>query len=359
MSSELERRLEGLLAGAPEPDSGAGEEALHRALQALQPAPPARRGLRTAVLVFAAALVLLAISAGSLAAAGALHVTFGAKAKPRSVTTQLTLPKGANGVAAIVDGRLSVVTKSGFRLQGQAATSTALSPHALYIAAGIGHQLVALAPSGRIAWSHSSRGRVVAIAWAPNGLRIAYVIRAGRHFVLRAIYGNGANDTVIDRSVRPVRPSWRGDSRAFAYVGAGGKAVVYDFEHRKHSVAAKLAPVTRVFFAPVGKTLVIATPDEVRIGRETVASGRVEALGWFGGLPAAALASREGALIRSFGHKGRLVDNFFVPGRVVGLTGGLVVTQAQGRILAGWREKTVNTLLTLRPTTVVQDLQIG
>jgi hypothetical protein len=359
MSSELERRLEGVFDEAPEPDPGAGEEALHRALRTLQPAPPARRGLRTAVLVFAAAVVLLVIAAGSLAAAGALHVTIGAKTKPRPVTTQLTLPKGANGVAAIVDGRLSVVTKGGFRLQGQAATASALSPHALYIAAGIGHQLVALAPSGRIAWSHPARGRVVAIAWAPNGLRIAYVIHAGRRFVLRAIYGNGAQDEVLDRSVRPVLPSWRADSRAFAYVGAGGKAIVYDFEHRKHSLVAALAPVTRVFFPPVGRTLVIATPNEIRIGRETVASGQVEAVGWFGGLPAAALATRKGAMIRSFAHSGRRVDNFFVPGRVVGLTGGLVVTRARNRILAGWREKTVDTLLTLKRATVVEDLELG
>ena len=38
MSSELERRLEGMLAEAPEPEPGAGEEALHRALRALRPA---------------------------------------------------------------------------------------------------------------------------------------------------------------------------------------------------------------------------------------------------------------------------------------------------------------------------------
>ena len=59
MSSELERRLEGVLAAAPEPDPGAGEEALHRALRALRPVATPRRGLRTVVLVPAAALVLL------------------------------------------------------------------------------------------------------------------------------------------------------------------------------------------------------------------------------------------------------------------------------------------------------------
>ncbi len=68
MSSELERRLEAMLAEAPEPDPGAGEEALHRALRVLQPVAAPRRGIRTAVLVFAGAVVLLVIAAGSLAA---------------------------------------------------------------------------------------------------------------------------------------------------------------------------------------------------------------------------------------------------------------------------------------------------
>src|SRR4029077_14350938 len=99
MSSDVERRLEAMLADAPEPEPGAGEEALHRALQALRPVVPTHRGLRTAVLVFATALVLLVIAAGSLAAVGALRVIFGVKAKPRPVTFQLTLPKGTSGIA--------------------------------------------------------------------------------------------------------------------------------------------------------------------------------------------------------------------------------------------------------------------
>ena len=81
MSSELERRLEAMLADAPEPDPGAGEKALHRALHSLQPVAHSHRGLRTAVLVFATVVVLLVIAAGSLAAAGALHVSFGAQAE--------------------------------------------------------------------------------------------------------------------------------------------------------------------------------------------------------------------------------------------------------------------------------------
>jgi len=360
MSSELERRLEGVLAEAPEPDPGAREEALHRALRALRPVAAPKRGLRAAVLAFAAAVVLLVIAAGSLAAAGALHVSFGAKPKPRPATTQLVLPQGANGVAAVVDGQLSVVTKGGFRLQGLPVSAAALSPHALFVAAGIGHSLVAMAPDGRRAWSHPAGGKVVSIAWAPDGFRIAYVVHVGRHFVLRAIYGNGAHDVAIDRSVRPVRPSWRADSLAFAYVGGGGKAIVYDLGHEKHDVFGSAAPITRLAFAPVGKMLVVATPGSVFLGKKKVATGEVEAIGWFDGRPAAALErGLTPPLVRTFGSNGRPLEAFSVPGRVVGLTGGLVVTRTQARLLAGWRTKSVSTLLNVRPAASVDDVAIG
>lgn len=238
MSSELERALEALLVEAPEPEDGVGERALERALASLAPPPRrARRRLRVALVLVAAALGLLALAAGSLAAAGALHVSFG-QAKKRPVAQRvLTLPRGAAGVARIADGRLSVVTRSGFRLQGLPVTAAALSPHALYVAAGIHDSLVAMSPDGRRrAWSHPTAGRVVAIAWAPDGLRIAYVVRAGKRLVLHTIWGNGTHDSVIDRSVRAVPPLWRAGSLAFAYVGGGGRTILYDLAHRKHSV---------------------------------------------------------------------------------------------------------------------------
>jgi hypothetical protein len=259
MSSELEQRLEAMLADAPEPDAGAGEEALHRALRALHPVAAPRRGLRGAVLAFATVVVLLVIAAGSLGAAGALHISIGAKKQP--TTMPLTLPKGASGILAIIDGRLSVVIKGGVRLQGLNVTAAALSPHARFVAAGIGHSLVAIAPDGRRPWTHTVGGRVVAIAWAPDGLRIAYVVQAGRHFVLHVVWGNGTHAAVVDRRVRAVRPSWRADSLAFAYVGAGGKAIVYDLAHASRTVVARstgIGAVTQLAFAPSGKGLAIA-----------------------------------------------------------------------------------------------------
>lgn len=232
MSSDLERRLEGLFGELPEPGPEVGERARIAALAALRPAPPAHRGFRTLTFAFAAALVLLTVTAGSLAAAGALHVTFGQKPKPAPVP--LALPAGAAGVAVVADGKLSVLTRSGFRLQGLPVSAAALSPHAWFVAAGIGDSLVAMSPDGRRAWSHATGGAVVAIAWAPFGNRIAYIVHTGRRSVLHVIWGNGRNDAVIDRSVRSVKPWWHADSLAFVYVGAGGTPIVYDLAHETH-----------------------------------------------------------------------------------------------------------------------------
>jgi hypothetical protein len=357
MSSELEGRLEALLAEAPEPDPGAGEEALHRALHALRPVAAPRRGLRAAVLAFAAIVVLLVIAAGSLAAAGALHVSFGAKSKPRP-TTQLVLPQGANGIAAVVDGRLSVVTNGGFRLQGLPVSAATLSPHALYVAAGIGNSLVAMAPDGRRAFSHPAGGKVVAISWAPDGLRIAYVVHAGRHFVLHVIYGNGIHDTTIDRSVRAVRPSWRADSLAFAYVAGGGRAVVYDVGHESRKLVAVNPPVTRLAFAPSGDALALEGTNGVSLLEQSahrhIAAADVEALGWLRGRLAVAVPRLNAAAIRLFAPDGASRGSSQAHGIVRAIMPKLVVVQ-RGRNLVGGH----TTLLTVPRGVTLRDLAIG
>lgn len=359
MSSELERRLEGFLADLPDPEPEVGERALATAVAALRPAAPVRRGLRSAVLVLAAGFVLLGIAAGSLAAVGALHVGFGPKTKPRPRTGQLSMPKGASGVAAVVDGRLSVVTKGGFRLQGLPVTAAALSPHALYVAAGIGHSLVAMAPDGRRAWSHPAGGAVVAIAWAPDGLRIAYVVRTKHRLALHVIWGNGTNDAVIDRAVRAVRPSWQASSLAFAYVGEGGSPAVYDLAHRSRHLVAVSAPVSGVSFAPSGDALAVDRVGGVSLVRQDgrvvgLADGAVEAFGWLNGRLAVAVPARDSALIRLFAPSGAGRGSRRVYGRILAITPRLVVVRERRRLVAGH-----TTLLDLTQRTSVRDLQIG
>jgi hypothetical protein len=347
MSSGLERRLEGMLAGAPDPDPGAGEKALHRALQAVQPAVPARRGLRTAVLVCAAAIVLLVIAAGSLAAAGALHVSLGTKPKPPPDTTPIVLPRGADGIAAVVNGRLAVVTKNGFRLQGFPVSAATLSPHAVFVAAGVGRSLVAMKPNGRQAWAHPVGGRVVAIAWAPDAIRIAYVVQTRRHFVLHVIWGTGVNDKIVDREVRPVIPSWRADSVALAYVGAGGRAIVYDLGHEKRQVVpGSPAGVSQVAFAPAGSQLAVLSGNRVFKGGTRLATRfPLAGMGWLGS--SFALIGKNGQLgpIHLFGH----IDSFQSNGRQL----AVVVSGNEKSVVAGTVPH-LTTVLRLPPDASVQ-----
>ena len=366
MSSEVERRLEGLFAEAPEPDPGAGEEALHRALHALQPVAAPRRGLRAAVLAFATAVILLVIAAGSLAAAGALHVSIGARAKPPT-TIQLTLPRGANGIAAIVDGRLSVVTKSGFRLQGLPASAAALSPHALYVAVGNRNSIFAMAPDGRRPWSRPAGGRVVAIAWAPDAIRIAYVVHLRHRFALHVIWGTGTHDTVIDRSVRAVRPSWRRDSLALAYVGAGGKAIVYDLAHQTRSVAHSRArgAVEGVAFAP-GNLLAVATDSEVGVLRRGLNQlqdhGQIAGIGWTGRWFAVAHGGAHPVVWLTMNpHLGQIrpggtIDAFDAEGHGIALA---VSTPNATRVIAAVSGDNVRTVFQLPRQAAISDLQLG
>ena len=259
MSIDLEERLRRLLA-RPTSSGDAEERGLRRALGALPVAERRpRHRVRTLTLALAAAVAVMIVAAGALAAAGALHVSLGRapKASSHATASRLVLQPGMHGTAAVIDGRLWLTTRGGTRIEGLPVSSAELSPHALYVGAGIGHTLVVMAPNGRRAWAHTTRGDVSAISWAPNGLLIAYVVHVGGHFQLRMIEGDGDHDRLIDPSVRPVRPSWRADGLALAYVGAGGRAVVYDVAHRSRSVAHTAESATAVAYAPDGASLAI------------------------------------------------------------------------------------------------------
>jgi hypothetical protein len=316
MHNEIDAQIARLFSELPEADAEVSDRALTRALAALPtprlaPRPPAR----TLAILTTAAVVLLASTAGALAAAGALHVSFGASSPNQKTATvsQLTVPPGARGIAAVVDGRLWLTTSSGFRLQGLPVTAAALSPHALYVAAGIGHALVAIAPDGHRAWSHPTAGPVAAIGWAPDGLRIAYVVAEPGGFRLHVIEGNGTRDELIDRAVRTVRPSWRADSLAVAYVAAGGRPVVYDLGHRsRRTISSPSArDATRLAFAPSGRALAVATQHGFLVtgagGRAnggTFAPSLVAGLGWLDGQIALAInpasAGDQGPFIQLF-----------------------------------------------------------
>ena len=270
MSSELEARLRRLFAGSTS-TGDVEERALRRALGALPAPDRAHHRRRALTLAVAATLGVTILTAGALAAAGALHVSLGrataktSAAGSSSSAARLVLRPGMHGVAAVIDGRLWLTTQNGMRIEGLPVSSAELSPHALYVGAGMGHTLVVMAPDGQRAWVHPAHGDVVSIAWSPDGLVIAYVVRTRTGFQLRLIEGDGDHDRLLDPAVRPTRPSWRADTLALAYVGAGGHAIVYDLAHRSREVPKIATAANAVAFAPAGDTLAVTAARGVWI----------------------------------------------------------------------------------------------
>jgi hypothetical protein len=140
-----------------------------------------------------------------------------------------------------------------------------LSPNAVYAAVGRPGRLVIIDPATmRFVKAHRVRGTVVAIAWAPIGIRIAYIVRHDGRYALHLIEGDLSGDTVVDRSVRAITPTWRWDSLAFAYVARGDRVTVRDLEFtrtirvRRPHCLRKLR-TDQLAFAPHGTRLAVGT----------------------------------------------------------------------------------------------------
>jgi hypothetical protein len=227
MSTELERQLRREFERLPKPTREATARARSVALAALGPSHPRSRG-GLLLVAFAVAFVVGA-GAAALAATGNLHVGIGARTRPApTIPTRLSVPPGSHGVAVVAGGKLWLATRGGLRIEGMPVSAAELSPRALYAVVGIGSSLVALAPGHRRPWVHQTGGRVISVAWSPDGLKIAYVVARPGADQLRLIEGDGSPDRLLVAGVRPVRPSWRADSLAVAYVDARGRAAVFD-----------------------------------------------------------------------------------------------------------------------------------
>ncbi|MGB2953331.1 MAG: hypothetical protein WBB74_08050 [Gaiellaceae bacterium] len=236
MSSDLEQRLRDAFQELPSPAREVSARARRAVLATLPPRRRGRGGWVVAVAFAVAAVV--GVTAGALAATGKLHVQLGSKPAQtaETATSRLVLPRGTHGFAVVADGRLWLATRRGLRIEGLPVSAAELSPHALYAVVGIGTSLVVLAPRQRHAWAHETGGRVVAAAWRPDGLQIAYVVARRGRYELRLIEGDGDHDHLVDARVAPVKPSWRSDLLAVAYVGAGGRVIVYDLGHRSRRI---------------------------------------------------------------------------------------------------------------------------
>ncbi|MDX6534241.1 MAG: hypothetical protein QOF68_1985 [Gaiellales bacterium] len=261
MSRELEERLERALSQV-EPGDAVTEQARAAAMDALP------RGLRVrhrAALLIAAAVAVLALTGGTLAASETAREVVGiSSAKKERAPAEAPLPAGASGFATVVGETVWLARPNASESRPARFTAFDLSPNAIYVAAGSGNTLLALDPSGlKVVKRHRVEGRVTAITWAPIGIYIAYVVRTADGSNLHLMEGNFTNDRVVARRVSDVTPSWRWDSLAVAFAKSDGSVQVLDLGAGR-TFAVEPPPCSaglgtgQLAFAPYGGRLAVS-----------------------------------------------------------------------------------------------------
>jgi hypothetical protein len=271
MSSELERRLTRLLASQPRSTPTVKDQAREAALGAL--APTTGRSRPAASLVLGAAAAVVVMTGVALAATRTSFPGLGRSAPPAPPTSHripvIQVPGGAAGFSVQVDGRLWVATPAGLALRAVPLRAAATSPRALYAVGQTAERMNAVSITDHhVAWSVPLDGRLVAAAWSPYPIRIAYVVdhRNGTS-VLHSIWGNGTNDQVIGPAAR-VKPAWRWDSLAVAYTAPGGSVMLSTVSAAPRRINRSSAcgggRITELAFAPHSPTLA-ETTDRSRL----------------------------------------------------------------------------------------------
>jgi hypothetical protein len=341
MPDELEERLERALADL-EPGSNVTERARAAALAAL----PARSGPRRPLLLLAAACaaafvfggVTLAATTGGLplVQSGSASHDHGGQATGQRHRHRpgIFLPRGAIAFAAAADGRVWLAATSGTRLTGTRATAYELSPGAIWSVVGSPGTMraVGVQQHGE-GFRRAVTGTPLAAAWAPAGIRIAYVVRTPEGDRLHDMYGNGTHDFLVGRRVAPVRPSWRWDSQAFAYVADDGRVMIHNAISGSTSPLVRACGIrhaTALEFAPFGGLLAIAD-DGGRVELVDTLHGRVNCRRGMAGTPAIAWVRPRHVIVGS----GRSITHYDLysrfagadvtdtPGTVVGLAAGM------------------------------------
>lgn len=164
-----------------------------------------RRRLRPLLVAAAAVAVLAAgISPPGRALVRSVRDAIGKEEKVTAQPALTSLP--APGVLLVDSGRaVWLVRRDGSKRRIGPYSEGAWSPHARFVAATRGHQLLAVDPKGVVRWSVARSGAVHGARWSPDGYRIAYL--SGR--TLRVIVGDGTGDAALRRVVAPTAPAWR------------------------------------------------------------------------------------------------------------------------------------------------------
>ena len=271
MSSELERELERALGEAPGPDPGVTDRALRSALEALPSPADTRRIRRRRIALLLAACIAAFVSGGvTLAATDGRLPGIGPALTPDRPSTSgaqahhrvATVAPG-QAISALIGGRGVVVTARRVRVfAGPHLAGFAASPAALYaVEARPGHLRAVEVGTERVAWRLRVAGTPTDPVWAPFPIRVAYLLHGRRGLEVHDIWGNGTHDFAVHGAAAAVAPSWRWDSKAFAFVRGDGAVLVHDaIGGRDMAIrpACGLHTAAAVAFAPSGGRLAIA-----------------------------------------------------------------------------------------------------
>jgi hypothetical protein len=225
------------------------------------------RGRHRAVLAVAAVIVALGVAGVAMAASGTVRKVVGLSAgQPLGpvlhTPAHRSLPPGAAAFAIVAGGRALIATPHSF-VRTSPLTAFELSPNGIYAGVGERGRLLAIDPAnGRVVATHRVNGTVTAIAWAPIGIHIAYVVRHRGRSSLHLMDGDFTNDRVVAKGVADVRPAWRWDSLAVAFVTSGGAVQVDDLWRGAivpvpAPADAPTEPPDQLAFAPHGSELAV------------------------------------------------------------------------------------------------------
>jgi hypothetical protein len=259
-----------ILRESPPADPAAEERAWRLACAAYARRPaPARRRRPHALLAVAVAVVALGLATTLTPAGGAviglIDVRPDAPSPPphasRPVVRGDALPGG--GRLLVLSGGWASVLGAGASPQRLArADEATFSAFGHYVAIAHGHRLTVYAVDGRRVWSLAEPSRVRAVAWSPDGLRIAYRVGAA----LRLVDGNGEHPTTLGGATGRTL-AWRpGRAPVLAYLRAPDLLVMTDVS--SGADVGRLRPpsaTTALAWSTDGRRLLAAGPRAVRV----------------------------------------------------------------------------------------------